>query len=547
MSEITSHIEMDESTLNNAKVKVFGVGGAGGNTVNRMVGMKIAGVEYYAVNTDAKALELSLADHKIQIGKKLTKALGAGMKPEVGRKAAEENVEEIKEAMKGADMIFITAGMGGGTGTGAAPVVGNVAREMGILTVAVVTKPFKFEGKRRGTLASEGIANLRNSVDTMIVVDNEKLMNVVQNTDKALTLDGAFKLTDEILGNAVRSICDIMFRHGLIHVDFADIKTVMQNGGSALMGTGIAEGEGRGVKATDLALSSPLLEDINVDGATGVLVNVSHGENFSMLEYEEAMEHIHEAVSDRNDPNIIIGDILLPELGDKVCITIIATGCGGSNKEIAQQQAATVNALRASAAAATMATPIMQPHVAPAPAAAPVQPVAAQPVQPVAAQPVQVEQPAVSARPVPATPRPTDMNFVALAHATQPLPRVFPDASTVEMPTLTSAVAESAYSQPGFDATRSAEEELVLSPVDPVTATAVAEEEIPSASETDPLGQSGILNTAGLQAPAYTRNTMSTEGSSRASESQEADPFKDSGVDYSLPTWCRMNMNSDAF
>ena len=368
----------------------------------------------------------------------------------------------------------------------------------------------------------------------------------MQSTDKNLTLDGAFKLTDEILGNAVRSICDIMFRHGLIHVDFADIKTVMQNGGSALMGPGIAAGEGRGVKATDLALSSPLLEDINVDGATGVLVNVSHGENFSMLEYEEAMEHIHEAVSDRNDPNIIIGDILLPELGDKVCITIIATGCGGSNKEIAQQQAATVNALRASAAAATMASPVMQNYTAPA--AAPVQPMAAQPapVQP-APQPVQVEQPAVSARPVPATPRPTDMNFVALAHATQPLPRVFPDANTVEMPTLTSAVAESAYAQPGFDATRSAEEELVLSPVSQMTATAVAEEEIPSASETDPLGQSGILNTAGLQDPAYMRNTMPTEGSSRVSEPQEADPFKDSGVDYSLPAWCRMNMNSDAF
>ena len=546
--ETRSRIAVDETDTNNAKVKVFGVGGAGGNTVNRMVKMNIEGVEYYAVNTDAKALDLSSADHKIAIGQKTTKTLGAGMKPEIGRKAAEENVEDLKEAMKGADMIFITAGMGGGTGTGASPVVGAIARELGILTVAVVTKPFGFEGKRRGQLAADGIKELRANVDTMIVVDNKKILGVVQSTDKNLTLDGAFKLTDEILGNAVRSICDIMFRHGLIHVDFADIKTVMQNGGSALMGTGIAEGEGRGVKATDLALSSPLLEDINVDGATGVLVNVSHGENFSMLEYEEAMEHIHEAVSDRNDPNIIIGDILLPELGDKVCITIIATGCGGSNKEIAQQQAATVNALRASAAAATMASPIMQTYTAPAPAAAtPVQPVAAQPAQPVAAQPVVQEQPAVSARPVPATPRPTDMNFVALAHATQPLPRVFPDASTVEMPTLTSAVAESAYSQPSFDATRSAEEELVLSPVDPMTATAVAEEEIPSASETDPLGQSGILNTTGLQAPAYTRNTMSTESSSRASESQEADPFKDSGVDYSLPTWCRMNMNSDAF
>ena len=304
MSEITSHIEMDETTLNNAKVKVFGVGGAGGNTVNRMVGMNIEGVEYYAVNTDAKALELSLADHKIAIGQKTTKTLGAGAKPDVGRKAAEENIDDLKEAMKGADLIFITAGMGGGTGTGAAPVVGAVAREMGILTIAVVTKPFRYEGPVRGRNADKGIKDLRDKVDTMIVVDNKKLMNIV---DRSMTLDGAFKLTDEILGNAVRSICDIMFRHGLIHVDFADVKTVMTNGGSALMGTGIAEGDGRGLKAVDMALSSPLLEDVNVEGATGVLVNVSHGENFSMMEYSEAMDHIYEAVGDMGDPNIIIG------------------------------------------------------------------------------------------------------------------------------------------------------------------------------------------------------------------------------------------------
>ena len=347
MSEITSHIEMDETTLNNAKVKVFGVGGAGGNTVNRMVGMNIEGVEYYAVNTDAKALELSLADHKIAIGQKTTKTLGAGAKPDVGRKAAEENIDDLKEAMKGADLIFITAGMGGGTGTGAAPVVGAVAREMGILTIAVVTKPFRYEGPVRGRNADKGIKDLRDKVDTMIVVDNKKLMNIV---DRSMTLDGAFKLTDEILGNAVRSICDIMFRHGLIHVDFADVKTVMTNGGSALMGTGIAEGDGRGLKAVDMALSSPLLEDVNVEGATGVLVNVSHGENFSMMEYSEAMDHIYEAVGDMGDPNIIIGDILLPELGEKVCITIIATGCGGTGNQ-----------------PAAFTQPAAQPAVAPAP------------------------------------------------------------------------------------------------------------------------------------------------------------------------------------
>jgi cell division protein FtsZ len=516
MSEITSHIEMDESTLNNAKVKVFGVGGAGGNTVNRMVGMKIAGVEYYAVNTDAKALELSLADHKIQIGKKLTKALGAGMKPEVGRKAAEENVEEIKEAMKGADMIFITAGMGGGTGTGAAPVVGNVAREMGILTVAVVTKPFKFEGKRRGTLASEGIANLRNSVDTMIVVDNEKLMNVVQNTDKALTLDGAFKLTDEILGNAVRSICDIMFRHGLIHVDFADIKTVMTNGGSALMGTGIAEGEGRGVRATDMALSSPLLEDINVDGATGVLVNVSHGESFSMLEYNEAMEHIHEAVSDKNDPNIIMGDILLPELGDKVCITIIATGCGGSTI--------------APAAPAEAAKPSTQDLVNTLGAAAVFQ----QPAAPV--QPAPVQQAPVAPQPVKATPRPTAFNFAAIAHG------------TVAMPAMDKSLG---FAAPSFSATAPAEEVVLGTP----NASLHDTQEFSEIADTDDMN--GVHEVAAkpmqmdansLETPTYMRQeALATTVASKTVQDDPGSIKKASGVDYDVPAFLRGNALSDIF
>lgn len=548
-----SRIAVDETATNNAKVKVFGVGGAGGNTVNRMVKMSIEGVEYFAVNTDAKALELSLADHKIQIGQKLTKALGAGMKPEVGRKAAEENVEELRDAMQGADLVFITAGMGGGTGTGAAPVVGKIARELGILTVAVVSKPFGYEGKRRSTLAAEGIKELRSNVDTMIVVDNQKLLALVQNTDKTLTLDGSLRLADEVLGNAVRSICDIMFRHGLIHVDFADIKTVMTNGGSALMGTGIAEGEGRGIKAVDMALSSPLLEDINVNGATGVLVNVSHGENFSMIEYSEAMEHIHEAVSDANDPNIIIGDILLPELGDKVYITIIATGCGGSNINLAQQQAEAVERLRKASMAASAVQAPAQTVFQPSTAQSYVQQPSAQTVAPQAPaqstpmpQP-QVIQPTIAARPVPATPRPTDMNFVALAHATQPLPRVFPDANTVEMPTVATASFDSCYSQPSFDATRSAEEELVLSPVPTMTATAV-EEEIPSVTETDLLGQTGFLNTTGLQEPAYNRTMARMESQPMEStRSAEPDPLKDSSVDYSIPAWRRMNMNSDAF
>lgn len=522
----TSHFVMDDSTLNNAKVKVFGVGGAGGNTVNRMVKMEIAGVEYYAVNTDAKALELSLADHKIAIGQKTTKSLGAGMKPEVGCKAAEENIEELKDAMVGADMIFITAGMGGGTGTGAAPVVGKIAREMGILTVAVVTKPFKFEGKRRGTLAAEGIQNLRSSVDTMIVVDNEKLMGVVQSTDKTLTLDGAFKLTDEILGNAVRSICDIMFRHGLIHVDFADIKTVMTNGGSALMGTGIAEGENRGVKATDMALSSPLLEDINVDGATGVLVNVSHGENFSMIEYCEAMEHIRDAVSDKNDPNIIMGDILLPELGDKVCITIIATGCGGSTKQ--PEQVAPMFA------AGSFTSVAQQPKSADLVnsigASQQVQP-AVQPVAQPAAQPV--AQPAAP-QTVAATPRPTAFNFEALAHGTIP------------MPTVSAQSSAAVYGSSQFNAqAQTCEEELVVT----ATATLPETREMPEIAEEDQLS-CGNFNT-----PAYTRQQAAIESAEQVAPAapKEArslkyaeDSLKVNGVDYDMPAFLRMG-GSDIF
>ena len=516
----TSHILMDDSAINNAKVKVFGVGGAGGNTVNRMVGMQIEGAEYYAVNTDAKALELSLADHKIQIGQKLTKALGAGMKPEIGRKAAEENLEELKEAMKGADMIFITAGMGGGTGTGAAPVVGSVARELGILTVAVVTKPFNFEGKRRGQLASEGIKNLRAAVDTMIVVDNQKLLSVVENTDKKLTLDGAFRLTDEILGNAVRSICDIMFRHGLIHVDFADVKTVMTNGGSALMGTGIAEGEGRGIKATDIALSSPLLEDVNVEGATGVLVNVSHGENFSMIEYNEAMEHIHEAVGDMGDPNIIIGDILLPELGDKVCITVIATGCGGpAAQEGIQPMFASEKDMPAAPQAKDMINSIGAPGM--------------------------YQQ---APQPVAATPRPTSTNFVALA---QPTTVAMPAAEALTVPM--AAVSQPEVQAPAmdfasaqFNAQSPAFEEKLM-PQGVATVSLPETEEMPGIADMDQLSN-GDYGT-----PAYTRQN-SVEPAFKEEKEQPHNvnyaegSLKTNGVDYEIPAFLRNGgMNPDLF
>lgn len=521
MSEITSHIEMDETTLNNAKVKVFGVGGAGGNTVNRMVGMNIEGVEYYAVNTDAKALELSLADHKIAIGQKTTKTLGAGAKPDVGRKAAEENIDDLKEAMKGADLIFITAGMGGGTGTGAAPVVGAVAREMGILTIAVVTKPFRYEGPVRGRNADKGIKDLRDKVDTMIVVDNKKLMNIV---DRSMTLDGAFKLTDEILGNAVRSICDIMFRHGLIHVDFADVKTVMTNGGSALMGTGIAEGDGRGLKAVDMALSSPLLEDVNVEGATGVLVNVSHGENFSMMEYSEAMDHIYEAVGDMGDPNIIIGDILLPELGEKVCITIIATGCGGTGNQ-----------------PAAFTQPATQPAVAPAPRPADLVnsiggPAANYPQAAPAAPAAPVQQAPVAPQPVQATPRPTAFNFAAIARGTIPMP-------SVENPV--------GFAAPGFSATAPAEEVMLGTP----NASLHDTQEFSEIADTDDMNgvheapaKSVQMDAKSLETPTFMRQeALATTVASKTVQDDPGSIKKASGVDYDVPAFLRGNALSDIF
>ena len=511
----TNHILMDDSILNNAKVKVFGVGGAGGNTVDHMVGMSIEGVEYYAVNTDAMALDKSLADHKIAIGQKTTKNLGAGAKPEVGRKAAEENIDDLRESMKGADLVFITAGMGGGTGTGAAPIVGSVARELGILTVAVVTKPFRYEGPVRKRNAESGIQALRKAVDTMIVVDNKKLGATVESMDRKMTMESAFKLTDEILGNAVRSICAIMFRHGLIHADFADVKTVMSNGGAALMGTGVAEGEGRGVKAVDLALSSPLLEEVNVEGASGVLVNVAHGENFSMLETEEAMEHLYDAVGEMGDPNIIIGDILLPELGDKVSITVIATGCGGtSGSEMKPMFASTADVPTASA---SQLKDLVNSIGGPA---------SFQPTQPVAA-----------------TPRPTATNFVALAQtSTVAMPAV--EDRTVPMSAVPQAEAQAPtmdYGSVQFNAQAPALEEKLM-PQGVATVSLPETEEMPAIADMDQLSN-GEYGT-----PAFSRQTMGemaapVEESPRNTNYDEGS-LKTNGVDYDIPAFIR---NRDMF
>ena len=534
----TSHILMDDSTINNAKVKVFGVGGAGGNTVNRMKRMNIDGVEYYSINTDAMALDLSLADHKILIGEKTTRNLGAGMDPEIGRKAAEENLDDIKEAMKGADMVFVTAGMGGGTGTGAAPVVANIARELGILPVAVVTKPFRFEGNARSSIAQEGINALRAAVDTIIVVENKKLLTLLQASNQKATMDEAFKMADEILGNAVQSICGIMFRHGLVHVDFADIRKVMLKGGSALMGTGYAQGENRGIMAADMALASPLLEDINIEGASGVLVNVAHGENYSLLEHSEAMDHIYEKVGEEGNPNIIIGDITDPALGDKVCITIIATGCGGT----------AVNQPKVSSAGFGFGNFTVPQQTIQQSA----------PVQQAPAAPAGIQQ---------ATPRPTGFNVFDFQTVKPESSEMFtrpqymaaqqaPAAMTSSLPSLTEtgvqrAIEGAFFKDPAFDATTPAEEEVVPQGSETSEMSAVAEEDRMNGGV--PAYEAPSYETQ-YDMPAYARNaangatvTMERPAATRQEVVEEPAPATPATIDFSLPAYLRNRMNTNNF
>lgn len=304
-----------------AKIKVIGVGGGGGNAVNTMIRSGLEGVEFIVANTDSQALQASLAHHKVQLGKDLTKGLGAGADPDIGRDAALEDRHEIQELLSDADMVFITAGMGGGTGTGAAAVVAQIARELGALTVAVVTKPFTFEGKRRRKHADMGIARLREAVDTLITIPNQRLLQIA--TPDLSMLD-AFKLADNVLVNAVRGISDIINTPGLINVDFADVKTVMSSMGHALMGIGYGSGPDRGLNAAKQAISSPLLEDIDIEGATGILINITAGTSVSIMEVNSACMVIQEAAHE--DANIIFGAVIDETLGDEIRITVIATG-----------------------------------------------------------------------------------------------------------------------------------------------------------------------------------------------------------------------------
>ncbi len=303
-----------------ANIKVLGIGGGGGNAVNRMIKSGLKGIDFISINTDAQALYHSEAPTKINVGKATTRGLGAGSNPDLGRQAAEESIDDIKDAIEGSDMIFITCGLGGGTGTGGAPVVAEAAREMGILTVAVVTKPFSFEGQRRKTQGDEGLENLKNKVDTLITIPNDKILSII---DKKTPLNDAFAVVDDVLRQGVQGIADLITVHGMINVDFADVKAVMENAGSALMGIGYGTGENRASEAAKAAIESPLLE-LSIDGAKGVLFNVTGGNDLSMFEVDEAARVITEAADP--EANIIFGAVINDSYTGEIKITVVATG-----------------------------------------------------------------------------------------------------------------------------------------------------------------------------------------------------------------------------
>ncbi|MDC3362328.1 cell division protein FtsZ [Gammaproteobacteria bacterium] len=315
--------ELVENVAQTAEIKVIGVGGGGGNAVHHMISNQVEGVEFICANTDSQALSNIDAKTILQMGSGVTKGLGAGANPEIGRQAALEDRDEIAAILAGADMVFITAGMGGGTGTGAAPIVAEVARELGILTVAVVTKPFPFEGRKRASVAQQGIEALSEHVDSLITIPNEKLLDVL---GKDASLLDAFKAANDVLLGAVKGIADLIMNPGMINVDFADVKTVMSEMGMAMMGTGHASGPDRAREAAEAAIRSPLLEDVNLEGARGILVNITAGENLSLGEFSEVGDTIEEFASD--DATVVIGTVIDPSLKDEIRVTVVATGLG---------------------------------------------------------------------------------------------------------------------------------------------------------------------------------------------------------------------------
>jgi cell division protein FtsZ len=320
-------IQFDDLADQTAKIKVVGVGGAGGNALNGMIEAGLSGVEFIAINTDAQNLENNRAPHRIQIGKNLTKGLGAGANPEIGLKAIEEDKEHIINSLTGADMVFITAGMGGGTGTGAAPVIAEISKDLGALTVGIITEPFSFEGRTRGKNSEMGIEEMRKCIDTLISIPNDRVFSVIDRNTPAIS---AFKVIDSILLEATRSISDLINVHGYINLDFADIKTIMMGMGDAMMGTGVSSGEGRAAAAAEMAISSPLLEGVSISGALGVLINITGGSNMGLHEVNEAATIIQDAAGEK--VNVIFGMVVDDSLSDEIRVTAIATGFNKEHK-----------------------------------------------------------------------------------------------------------------------------------------------------------------------------------------------------------------------
>lgn len=336
MTGMFSYMESD----NSAKIKVIGVGGAGGNAINNMITSNLQGVKFISANTDAQALDVSQAELRIQLGTKITEGLGAGANPQVGREAALENAEMIKDALADSHMVFITAGFGGGTGTGAAPVIARICKEMGILTVAVVTRPFSFEGRKRSKQAEEGIMELKKAADTVITIPNDRLRGLASKNAKMVDM---FKKADEILLHSVKGITDLIMMPGLVNLDFADVKTTMSRAGMAIMGIGISSGENRALEAAERAISHPLLEDINIAGAKGVLMNITSNSNLTMEEMTEASERIYNEVGE--DAEIIWGAVIDDSVGDEMSVTVIATGIGEKEKETMREREASPRVL----------------------------------------------------------------------------------------------------------------------------------------------------------------------------------------------------------
>ncbi|MBP6996459.1 MAG: cell division protein FtsZ [Phycicoccus sp.] len=375
-----------------AVIKVVGIGGGGVNAINRMIEVGLKGVEFIAINTDAQALLMSDADVKLDVGRELTRGLGAGADPDVGKKAAEDHAEEIEEVLRGADMVFVTAGEGGGTGTGGAPVVARIAKGLGALTIGVVTRPFVFEGRRRANQAETGIGALREEVDTLIVIPNDRLLSI---SDRGVSIIDAFKSADQVLLSGVQGITDLITTPGLINLDFADVKSVMQGAGSALMGIGSARGDDRAIQAAELAISSPLLE-ASIDGAHGVLLSIQGGSDLGLFEINEAARLVQEAA--HPEANIIFGAVIDDALGDEVRVTVIAAGFDGGApmQKVNERALGSIHGARPAAGAPTAPAAPAPAAVSPAPES--IAPVAAAPAA-VPAEPVRVEP----VRPVPRT------------------------------------------------------------------------------------------------------------------------------------------------